>query len=107
MASRPGAPPGGPPAEQKKGEVNELRVLLRTVNTDKDSKRKRDVIKKVRRPRAWAAVRRGALAGAPLWGRALFRAPPPAAHATTAHPTPPPRSARQRAPPPPRRSSRT
>lgn len=46
MAARPQQ--GGPPPEQKKGEVNELRALLRTVNTDKDSKRKRDVIKKVR-----------------------------------------------------------
>ena len=35
-------------APEKKGEVNELRTLLRTVNTEKDSKRKRDVIKKVR-----------------------------------------------------------
>lgn len=47
MAARPPVAAGGPPPEQKKGEVNELRVLLRTVNTDKDSKRKRDVIKKV------------------------------------------------------------
>lgn len=78
MAARmPGAPPpgaGAPPAAEKKGEVNELRAvrnpgarrtaaasvprtfavaplvmqLLKAVNTDRDSKRKRDVIKKVR-----------------------------------------------------------
>ena len=76
MAARmPGAPPpgaGAPPAAEKKGEVNELRTvrnpggwsqpavprklhpppldlqLLKAVNTDRDSKRKRDVIKKVR-----------------------------------------------------------
>jgi hypothetical protein len=41
------APKPGP--EQKKGEVNELRNLLRTVNSDKNAgKRKRDVVKKVR-----------------------------------------------------------
>jgi hypothetical protein len=33
--------------EQKKGEVNELRTLLRAVNQDKTGKKKRDVIKKV------------------------------------------------------------
>jgi hypothetical protein len=45
---RPAGAPSGPPPEQKKGEVNELRQLLRSVNTEKDSKRKRDVIKKAR-----------------------------------------------------------
>jgi len=47
-APRPQPAPVQHAPEQKKGEVNELRTLLRTVNTDKDSKRKRDVIKKVR-----------------------------------------------------------
>jgi hypothetical protein len=68
-----GGIPTGPPAADKKGEVNELRTvsphdstqftaaqkhfailtyclplqLLRSVNTEKDSKRKRDIIKKV------------------------------------------------------------
>ena len=40
---------GGAPADNKKGEVNELRTLLRQVNTDKNAgKKKRDVVKKVR-----------------------------------------------------------
>ncbi len=40
---------GGGGADQKKGEVNELRTLLRQVNADKGvGKRKRDVVKKVR-----------------------------------------------------------
>jgi vesicle coat complex subunit len=33
--------------DPKKGEVNELRMLLKTVNTEKDPKRKQDVIKRV------------------------------------------------------------
>ncbi len=41
------------PEASKKGEVNELLVLLRAANspanTDKTGKRKRDVLKKVRR----------------------------------------------------------
>jgi len=54
----PGAAPAqqngqGPPAtdsyftESRKGEVNELRVLLRTFGTEKDPNRKRDIMKKV------------------------------------------------------------
>lgn len=52
----PGGPPGGPPGapvpdsyftESKKGEVNELRNLLRNFATERDPKRKRDIIKKV------------------------------------------------------------
>eukprot|EP00536_Pseudo-nitzschia_multiseries_P010014 jgi/Psemu1/24751/gm1.24751_g len=53
-----GGPAGGPPAggapvpdsyftESKKGEVNELRNLLRNFATERDPKRKRDIIKKV------------------------------------------------------------
>eukprot|EP00743_Colponemidia_sp_Colp-15_P002288 GILK01002479.1.p1 GENE.GILK01002479.1~~GILK01002479.1.p1 ORF type:complete len:794 (-),score=148.65 GILK01002479.1:161-2542(-) len=45
------APPGIPPpqffVDQKKGEVNELRMLLRQVNIERDNQKKRDVIKKV------------------------------------------------------------
>ena len=54
---RPGGPPPGPPGvatvpdsyftESKKGEVNELRNLLRNFATERDPKRKRDIIKKV------------------------------------------------------------
>jgi vesicle coat complex subunit len=48
-------PPGAPGApvpdsyftESKKGEVNELRTLLRNFATERDPKRKRDIIKKV------------------------------------------------------------
>mmetsp|Transcript_5148 Transcript_5148/g.11362 ORF Transcript_5148/g.11362 Transcript_5148/m.11362 type:complete len:166 (+) Transcript_5148:210-707(+) len=54
MASGPAAqqaPPqkGGQPyfTDSKKGEVNELRGLLRNINVERDPKRKRDVIKKV------------------------------------------------------------
>lgn len=52
----PPGPPGGPPGapvpdsyftESKKGEVNELRNLLRNFATERDPKRKRDIIKKV------------------------------------------------------------
>jgi len=52
----PPGPPGGPPGapvpdsyftESKKGEVNELRTLLRNFATERDPKRKRDIIKKV------------------------------------------------------------
>lgn len=54
----PGAPPGGAPGggpgrdesyftETKKGEVNELRQLLRTFGTERDKQRKRDIMKKV------------------------------------------------------------
>ena len=49
----PGGPPGGAPVpdsyftESKKGEVNELRTLLRNFATERDPKRKRDIIKKV------------------------------------------------------------
>jgi AP-4 complex subunit beta-1 len=44
--------PGGLPIPQffvdvKKGEVNELRLLLRAVSLDKDPVKKRDIIKKV------------------------------------------------------------
>lgn len=51
-----GGPPGGPGVapvpdsyftESKKGEVNELRNLLRNFGTERDPKRKRDIIKKV------------------------------------------------------------
>lgn len=35
--------------ESRKGEVNELRTLLRTFGTEKDRQRKRDIMKKVRR----------------------------------------------------------
>ena len=43
--------PKATPVEQKKGEVNELRTLLRAVNSDKNAgKKKRDVVKKVRYP---------------------------------------------------------
>ncbi|CAM9160788.1 unnamed protein product [Scytosiphon promiscuus] len=48
-------PPGGNSAmtgaaffvDQKKGEINELKQLLRTVSVDRDPKKKREVIKKV------------------------------------------------------------
>lgn len=54
----PGGPPPGPPqggapvpdsyfTESKKGEVNELRNLLRNFATERDPQRKRDIIKKV------------------------------------------------------------
>lgn len=53
----PGGPPPGPPGrgagnssyftDKKKGEVNELKNLLREVTVDKDVKRKREIIKKV------------------------------------------------------------
>lgn len=49
-----GVPPEGPAAvpdsyftESRKGEVNELRTLLRNFSTERDPKRKRDIIKKV------------------------------------------------------------
>lgn len=54
MAPPPGAPAtGGAPVpdsyftESKKGEVNELRNLLRNFATERDPQRKRDIIKKV------------------------------------------------------------
>mmetsp|Transcript_2083 Transcript_2083/g.6328 ORF Transcript_2083/g.6328 Transcript_2083/m.6328 type:complete len:832 (+) Transcript_2083:69-2564(+) len=59
MQPRPGPPSGGdrgpPPSggssyfqpDNKKGEVNELKTLLRDQNVERDPKRKRDVIKKV------------------------------------------------------------
>lgn len=50
----PGGAPGGGPGkddsyftESRKGEVNELRQLLRTFGTEKDKQRKRDIMKKV------------------------------------------------------------
>lgn len=49
----PPAVPGGAPVpdsyftESKKGEVNELRTLLRNFATERDPQRKRDIIKKV------------------------------------------------------------
>lgn len=54
----PGGLPGGPPTggapvpdsyftESKKGEVNELRILLRNFTTERDPQRKREIIKKV------------------------------------------------------------
>ena len=33
--------------DQKKGEVNELKALLKNINVEKDIQKKRDVIKKV------------------------------------------------------------
>ncbi|KAL7548846.1 hypothetical protein ACHAWF_012111 [Thalassiosira exigua] len=49
-----GGPPGGGPGrddsyftESRKGEVNELRQLLRTFGTERDKQRKRDIMKKV------------------------------------------------------------
>jgi len=52
-----GAPPGGPGGgapvpdsyftESRKGEINELRNLLRGFATERDPQRKRDIIKKV------------------------------------------------------------
>ena len=53
-----GPPATGPPSaagagssyfqpDNKKGEVNELKTLLRNVSVERDPKRKRDVIKKV------------------------------------------------------------
>jgi vesicle coat complex subunit len=50
IAPAAGAPPAAPAnyfTDQKKGEVNELRALLKTVNVDRDPMRKREVIKKV------------------------------------------------------------
>ena len=52
MAATSPPPPkgsGGQPyfTEAKKGEVNELRGLLKNMNVERDPKRKRDVIKKV------------------------------------------------------------
>ncbi|KAL7540512.1 hypothetical protein ACHAXR_010922 [Thalassiosira sp. AJA248-18] len=52
-AGAPPAPGGGPGrddsyfTESRKGEVNELRQLLRTFGTEKDKQRKRDIMKKV------------------------------------------------------------
>jgi AP-4 complex subunit beta-1 len=56
-SSHAAGPTGGPPAgapvpdsyftESKKGEVNELRTLLRNFATERDPKRKREIIKKV------------------------------------------------------------
>jgi hypothetical protein len=55
-----GAPPGGPAGgaggavpdsyftESRKGEINELRNLLRGFASERDPQRKRDIIKKVR-----------------------------------------------------------
>lgn len=54
----PGSHPGGPPTsgsgrddsyftESRKGEVNELRQLLRTFGTERDKQRKREIMKKV------------------------------------------------------------
>lgn len=53
----PGSGPGGAPppggkddsyfTESRKGEVNELRQLLRTFGTERDKQRKRDIMKKV------------------------------------------------------------
>jgi vesicle coat complex subunit len=52
----PGGPPGGGATsgredsyftESRKGEVNELRQLLRTFGTERDKQRKREIIKKV------------------------------------------------------------
>jgi hypothetical protein len=49
-------PPGGPPGggipdsyftESKKGEINELRTLLRGFASERDPQRKRDIMKKV------------------------------------------------------------
>lgn len=51
--NNPPPPPGGAPVpesyftESKKGEVNELRRLLREFATEKDKQRKREIIKKV------------------------------------------------------------
>ena len=48
-----GPPPGGAPVpdsyftESRKGEINELKTLLRGFGTERDPKRKRDIIKKV------------------------------------------------------------
>ena len=48
MAQRPQQRGGNPYfVDQKKGEVNELRQLLRNVSVMRDPRRKRDVIKKV------------------------------------------------------------
>ena len=53
MGMPPGAPPGGAPVpdsyftESKKGEVNELRNLLRNFATERSPAKKRDIIKKV------------------------------------------------------------
>jgi len=41
------APAAGYFVDQKKGEVNELKTLLKNFNIEKDIKRKRDIIKKV------------------------------------------------------------
>ncbi len=52
-AAAPTGGSGGAPVpdsyftESKKGEVNELRSLLRNFGTEKDPQRKRDIIKKV------------------------------------------------------------
>ena len=56
-APTPGSMSGGPPGgagkddsyftESRKGEVNELRQLLRTFGTERDKQRKREIIKKV------------------------------------------------------------
>lgn len=50
----PGGAPGGSPGrddsyftESRKGEVNELRQLLRTFGTERDKQRKREIMKKV------------------------------------------------------------
>lgn len=41
------AVPGSYFTESRKGEINELRNLLRTFGTERDPQRKRDIIKKV------------------------------------------------------------
>jgi len=66
--SSPGGAPRGPPgaapspggaayfdASSRKGEVNELRALMKNLNVEKDPKRKRDIIKKVR-PRVFLSL---------------------------------------------------
>ena len=49
LPAAPGAAAAGGTyfTDQKKGEVNELKLLLRNVNVERDPKRRRDVIKKV------------------------------------------------------------
>lgn len=55
VATNGGPPPPPPPGsvpdsyftESRKGEINELRNLLRVFGTERDPNRKRDIIKKV------------------------------------------------------------
>ena len=47
--------------DSKKGEVNELKALLKNINVERDMKRKRDVLKKVKECKTWSFAAFGVL----------------------------------------------